>query len=105
MVVSVLAIFPKLIKSCSSDDQSGIDLHTIRSEIRIFEVLFETFKIPLNTHIRQIRHHMSNDFIRTVFGQGKCFLNSLDCMSSVGISCYIFIDGLHTNLDSGTAIR
>ena len=104
MVVSVLSIFPKLIKSCSSDDQSWINFNSIRSKIRIFEKFFETFKISLNTHVWQIWHHMSNNFICAVFGQSKGFLDSLDGMPSVGISGNIFVDWLNTDLDSGTTI-
>ena len=47
---------------------------------------------------------MCNNFICTIFSHGKCFLDRFDRMTSVCISSYIFIDTLHSDLQSGAAI-
>ena len=105
MIIFILSVFPKLIKTCASNDKCGIDLDSIWSECWILKELLEAFQIPLNSHIGQIRHHMRDYLIRAIFRQGEGLLDGLNSMSSVGISCYIFIDALYSDLQSCAAIR
>ena len=48
---------------------------------------------------------MSDNFVCAIFGKCEGLFDSLDGMSSVGIPCNILVNGLNTNLNSGTSVR
>lgn len=104
MVVPIFAVLPEFVKPGAPNNQSRVELHSIRPEAGILKVFLESFEISLNSHIGQVRHYMSDHFERTVLSQAKAFLDRLNRMPTIGVSGDIFIDALDSNLQSGAAI-
>lgn len=104
MIISVFAVFPQFIETCSSDDQCWIELDSIWPERRILEKFLKALHIPVDTHIGQVRHDMRNNLEGTILSHGETLLNSLYCVASVRISSNILINALYSDFESGTAI-
>lgn len=105
MVISVLSILPHLIQPCTSNNQRRVDFNPIRTEIRVLEKLFKRLKISLNSHIWQIRHHVTYNLVSSIFSNSECFFHWLNSMTSIGVSRNVLINTLNTNFKSGTPVR
>ena len=104
IIVLVFACSPEFVQASASDNQRGVDLQAVRSELRILKVFLEAFYVPLDAHVWQIRHHVCDDLETAVLGQHKALSDRLHRVPSVGISSDVLIDALHSDLKSGTTV-
>ena len=69
-IVSVYAFFPQFVQSCTSNNQSGIEFKTIRSECGILEEFsgcerrvmrrLESEDVTFVAHVGKIGHHVGD---------------------------------------------
>lgn len=104
MIVFVFSVFPELVETSASNNEGWVNFDSVWSELWILKELSEALKISLNSHIGQIRHHMCDYFISTVFCHGKGFFHCFNSVSSIRIPCNIFIDALYSYLQSSASI-
>ena len=52
---------PQLVEPCASDHQGGVELETVWSKRGILKELDEAFDVALQSHVRQVGHHVGND--------------------------------------------
>ena len=104
MIISIFAVFPKLVQAGSPDNQSWVNFDSVGPKRRIFEELFEWFKISFKSHIREIRHHVTDYFIGAILGDGKGFFHSLNGVPSVCISCNVFVNALHSYFKTSASV-
>ena len=76
----------------ASDNQSWIQLQTVRSERWILKVLDELLHVPFHVDIGEIGHHVSYDFEAGVFGHFERLADRFDGVASVGVASYVFVD-------------
>jgi hypothetical protein len=67
---------PKLIEASASNDQCWVDFEPVRSESWVFEKFNELLDVPFQVHIRQIRHHVDDNFVAGVLGHVEAFAHS-----------------------------
>lgn len=104
IIVLVLARLPQFIEASASNNESRIDLEAIGTEGRVLKILPKALNVPLVSHVRQIRHHVSNHFEAGVLGKVECLFDGGDGVTPVGIPGHILKDALHTHFHSGTSV-
>jgi len=104
VVVLVLAVLPELVEAGASDDERGVDLEAVGAEVGVFEELLEAFEVALDAHVRQVGHHVGDDFVPAVLAHFEALLDGLDGVASVGVASDVFVDALHADLDASAAV-
>ena len=120
--------------TCTTDDQSGIDLKSISTKCWILKKLLEiecrmnptllhtrplpivllldsiethdkSLNVSLQPDVWQIGHHVSYDLEASVLGQLERLADSSHSVASVGVPRHVLIDALNSDLQSGAPIR
>mmetsp|Transcript_32404 Transcript_32404/g.49570 ORF Transcript_32404/g.49570 Transcript_32404/m.49570 type:complete len:387 (-) Transcript_32404:89-1249(-) len=105
IVVLILASLPELVEASTSDNKGRIYFQTICTECWVLEVLLEAFNISFITHIRKVRHHMSDDFEPCVLREVESLLYCFHGMTSVRVSGDVLENTLNAHFHSGTAVH
>jgi len=83
---------PQFVQTRPSDDKSGIDLEPVAPERWIFKIFFKLLEVTLDTDVRQIRHHMRDDFESSVFGKVEGLGDGTDGVTTVSVAGDVFVD-------------
>ena len=88
----------------ASDNQSWIQLQTVRSKRWILKVFDKLLHVSFHVDIGEIGHHVSDDFEAGVFGHFERLADRFDGMASVGVASYVLVDRLHADFEAGAAV-
>ncbi len=64
----------------------------------------EASDVPLQPHIGEVRHEVGHHLEASVLGQLKGLTHSIDCVATVGVSGYVLIHTLDSDLQSCAAV-
>ena len=103
-VILVLSRPPELVQPSTANDQRGIYFQPIAPERRVFEIFFKLLEVALDADVRQVGHHVCDDFEAGVFGEVERFGDGADGVSTVSVSGDVFVNGLHANLETRAAV-
>lgn len=60
--------------------------------LNIGYIYYKLVNVSLEPDVRQVRHHVRDDFKPRILSQVKTFANSFDSVTAIGISCYVFVN-------------